>query len=180
MEIVVYICCDAKQRKLGEQSIRLAWIDEAPEIYDCVSMGGERDWCPASIWRYTGDGLSASVVNLYRRIVPERSDWELAGLKEDFPNQSLEVKISEVGSNFLGWELATDGEPPQNNQYILSYGISPAGEKSINVEPWFTTEVSTLECQHLNSDLARLYVSKHIIKAVENKAAEVDLVQALD
>jgi hypothetical protein len=177
LKIIAYICCDGKQRELGEQPMRFIWSDARPKPKELISMGDKPDWMIAAIADYESPEPeqipSVYVVYVYRGELPARSEWEFYACKESHPNQSLEIQISEIGANFIGWEASMDGELPEVEQYIVSYGVSPSGDKLVRVEPWFKTEVVALESYIPERAFKRVHVSKHIIKTVSKVAAEM-------
>lgn len=150
MRAIVYICCDGKQRQLGEQAIRLAWSDAPIDRKQPISMGAESNWAIADIFTYRNSDLedleAISVVYIYRGNKPSRTDWEFLAFKDSYPMQSLEIQTSEVGSNFLGWTVHCDGERPQVGQYLVTYGIKRDGSSVRAIEPWFRSDVVSFFC----------------------------------
>lgn len=125
MKLAVYQYCDESQRHSHELSIRFAWCDRAPERGDVVAMGGEADWQVADVAAYEGSGQLAEVyaVSLYRGMLPAREDWELIALRAAYPEQSLQIQVSDVGGDVLGFEINFLGQVPTVGSHLIRYGI---------------------------------------------------------
>lgn len=177
MKIVVYLCCDDSQRRLGEQSIRLAWCDRAITPDEKVSMGNKDDWAIAQTTTYTnrsrGDIQQIEIVHVYRDVKPDKTEWEFLSYKDSHPSQAFEVQISEVGSNFIGWVAHISGKAPNLGEYVVSYGIKEDGSKTVRVEPWFTRELEVFTSDDADSAFATVYLTHHIIKSVESAVKEM-------
>ena len=179
LDIVVYQCCQAKQRKLGEDCIRLAWVPRgSADFQDNVSMGASPDWKVAKVNTYTSrhahEVERIHMVYLYRDVLPDISTWGFFYGKEDHPNQAFEIQISEIGSNFIGWAAKISGNVPEVGKYIRTYGIDPAGQHHVRVEPWFKTDLALFVPENPKSAFELIYLSSHIIKPVEREEATAD------
>ena len=125
MKLAIYQYCDESQRLPHELSIRFVWCDRAPEIEETVSMGGEPDWKIADITAYKGNSTVDCVyaVSLYRDNCPNRAEWELYELKKVYPLQALQVQLSNVGSEVLGYEVDFTGQQPTVGNPLIRYGL---------------------------------------------------------
>lgn len=170
MRVVVYICCDPDQRELGEQPIRLAWADNhlAPAN---VSMGKDENWriAQTNTYRYpVQDTISSIEVSyVYRGEIPPTSEWQFLRYARNYPNQALEVRIADIGSNFLGWAVLPYGDVPEVNEYLINYGIKPDGTKLMRAEPWFRTAINNFHSDESNPPFAGVYLVHHQMKTVE-------------
>jgi hypothetical protein len=125
MKLAVYQYCDESQRQPHELSIRFAWCDRAPAPGELIAMGDEATWQVADCAVYEGAGQITHVyaVSLYRKALPPRADWELYALKANYPEQSLQLQISDVGSEILGYEINFLGQTPTVDSQLIRYGI---------------------------------------------------------
>ncbi|MEL7358247.1 MAG: hypothetical protein AAFN40_16990 [Cyanobacteria bacterium J06560_6] len=125
MKLAVYQYCDESQRRSHELSIRFAWCDQAPQRDEVIAMGDEADWQIADVATYAGNGALAEiyVVSLYRGTLPAREDWELLALKAAYPEQSLQIQISDMGSDVLGFETTFLNQVPTVGSHLIRYGI---------------------------------------------------------
>lgn len=177
MKIVVYQCCNSEQRKAGEKALRLAWTDQKGSYYaEPVSMGGVADWKVAEVFTYQSSESQAinyvEFVYVYRGEKPDPSTWAFIAYRNSHPAQSLEIQISEVGSNFLNWVANIDGSKPEVGKYILSYGIDENGISHTRVEPWMTTDVVELTPHgEAKVPFSRIDISLNQIKAVSTVPA---------
>lgn len=162
MKVVVYICCDPKQRELGEHSVRLAWADDSSQP-DQISMGKERNWSIAQSASYLCSDQEpisqVEVAYVYRDDMPSPAKWQFQTYQEDYPLQALEVRVADIGSNFLGWAVRPQGGVPEIDEYLVNYGIKPNGTRMARTEPWFKTAVDSFH----NSEAIRPFASVHIV-----------------
>lgn len=179
MDIVVYQCCDSRQRQIGEESTRFVWSD-SPTIAQPVSMNGVvADWKIAEVITYRNTQQSEieniHYVYVYRGDTPpSRSEWTYLKHKENHPTQAFEIQIAQIGGNFLGWVGLISGDAPLTGRYNISYGIKPDGTKVTKVEPWFKEKSEVFTTKEIVSPFATLYLSHHAIKPIskQEKGAE--------
>ncbi len=169
MNIVVYQCCDGSQRQLGESATRLAWCEGDIDFEAPISMGEEENWQIAHVSSF--QSVMSRVqqiyfVYIYRDVKPDKSEWEWLAYKESHPFQALEIQISEIGGNFIGWTARILGDIPKVDEYIVSYGMKEDGTKITKVEPWFKTHLELFVSDDPDAAFSSIYLSYHKIKTV--------------
>jgi hypothetical protein len=162
MKLAVYQYCDESQRQPNELSIRFAWCDRAPKPQDLVAMGDEATWQVADFSVYEGAGQITHVyaVNLYRETLPSQADWELYALKANYPEQSLQIQISDVGSEILGYEINFLGQKPAIGNHLIRYGIQESTFVTRR-EAWQVSAIEEFSSNHENVPFQQIYLAFH-------------------
>jgi hypothetical protein len=173
MKLAVYQYCDESQRQPHELSIRFAWCDRAPAPNELVAMGDEATWQVADFAVYEGAGQITHVyaISLYRKTLPPREDWELYALKSNYPEQSLQVQISDVGSEILGYEINFLGQTPTVGSQLIRYGIREDTFVTRR-EAWQVSAVEEFSSSHMSIPFCQIYLAFH-------KVAQGSLVSSL-
>jgi hypothetical protein len=162
MKLAVYQYCDESQRQPHELSIRFAWCDRAPAPSELVAMGDEATWQVADCAVYEGAGQITHVyaVSLYRKALPPRADWELYALKANYPEQSLQLQISDVGSEILGYEIDFWGQTPALGSHLIRYGIQESTFVTRR-EAWQVSAVEEFSSSHMGIPFRQIYLAFH-------------------
>ena len=168
MNITVLQVCDSAQREIGEEDTKLLWCDHAPQLKQQISMGRCDDWQIVEVvpYHFRNDSVIDIIyVAFVAKEAVDVTEWNYLCWRETSPKQALELRIEQLGSNFLGWAVNVQGDAPRVGEYLVSYGLSEQG-LSTRVEPWLMTAFDTFTSDLPRSPFDCVFLAHHRIKPV--------------
>lgn len=118
MNLIVYSYCRESDRNSNEETLKVEWSEEVPDVGQSVSMGDQRRWFKVKVDRYQASERNVDVyfVHIHGRLATP-VNWDCDGCE----NEIIQIEIAAVGEPILGFAFNVLGEAPRIGKRLMNY-----------------------------------------------------------